>query len=228
MKIPRVAFCMVSALWVSCSPVKMEYLNAKALLTLSRGDLETEAPEHGESAKLYLANRWVLKSTLDEIFGANHVGSITCSLIMRNGSFFGGSTELRSARECPNVGTLSTTKTPMIMAMGSVREALRTQACERMTQLDPAIRHAAQMSLDLVPTPQSDLSTFLFTDTQAPTGQDAERVFRLFYVSDPYMGSIQASLDQLLETLRSQGQSPLEQWRYLFLTVCLSTGWQVL
>jgi len=57
----QISCILASVLAVSCSPAKMQYLNAKALLSLMSGALESEAPEHAESAKVQLVKRWLLK-----------------------------------------------------------------------------------------------------------------------------------------------------------------------
>jgi|GEM_PF-5617356 len=114
--------------------------------------------------------------------------------------------------------------TPMISGPAPAREALRVQLCETFTGTDTtlavAIAHAG-----------GDAAS-------APGDAEIAAVWELFHFGDEIAPEITTALQKVVDTtataLQSEATVPsaseitLEQWRFLFLTVCRSPTWSIL
>ncbi len=114
--------------------------------------------------------------------------------------------------------------TPMISGPAPAREALRVQLCETFTGTDTTLAVAiANAGGDA---------------TSAPGETQIGAVWELFHFGDEIAPEITTALQKVVDTtasvLQSEATAPsaseitLEQWRFLFLTVCRSPTWSIL
>jgi hypothetical protein len=113
---------------------------------------------------------------------------------------------------------------PMIAGPVPAREALRVQLCETLTGSDTTLKTAIVNAGG--------------TYSTAPSSTEIVATWELFHFGETVPEAVKTALQRVVDTTAStlatestppsEEEVALEQWRFLFLTVCRSPSWSIL
>lgn len=186
------------------------------------------------SSRLRLSNRIITASILISIFGPTAKAIVLpliqgqiqefggpCDRYMTQGS---GSTaipecQLASARMGVFYPLTAQSQAPVIPQANTGREALRTRACDQLGSDDRAIAFAAKRAGSKEP-------------LEFPQELEIRKAYDLFYSGRPIPAEVLTALTEVVSEAKKIGAPlpprPIEGWRYLLNTLCLSSDWQIL
>ena len=118
----------------------------------------------------------------------------------------------RSATDCEE-DILVVTSSEMSPASTVVRQVEKLNVCEQLLHQGEFVRTAASRA-------GAD-------GERAPSADDVEAVWRLFYRADDPEPDDLAPLNDMLDALQRAGVKPMDQWRGLLQLVCEQPGWEI-
>lgn len=216
--------CMLSLLAGACSPMQFEFSgfrkadepHSDSHPVTTSGKLTLQ--ETSES-RLRISSRSYLKSTLDEIYEPS-VATATSNLIGDKAGQLGGASDPYQALDRPGF-----TQVQSIPSASSARSALIERVCDVIHQNDTAVLAAAAKVLGAPATAAS---------LKLPTEQDLASAYSLYYPGKSPSEELLEDLSQIVVQARTLQPAPretllapVEAWRFVFLTLCLSPEWQV-
>lgn len=189
---------------------------------------EQESPDVGLGGQvLRISDRFYISGLLKDIFGSS-ADSATGAFIKTRMDYFGGGCDqyelnLDNSGTCLNddcelskcSGT--TIINNQIGVSSAIRKGWIIRACEEIADHDTAILSAVQSLFD--PTPV--LTT---TTVPAPTTATLTKAYQLFYRSIPPNDTV---VSALVNVAASETTSNFEKWRYVFLSICTTSEWQI-
>ncbi len=173
----------------------------------------------GLSASIRLGDRVFVSSFLRNIFGPSSkdivIENITKSVVN-----FGGPCDPRGGKvptacvqmQAPSIDT----EAPILPVSDSPREGLRMKACRELVFNDATLYFAVSRV--------SETSS----PTVAPTDDEIESAFELFFPGRFAPAAVLLSLKKLSVSAGKNPKTPEDPWRYLFLTLCYAPDWQAL
>lgn len=163
--------------------------------------------------RVKLGDKFYVASVLNQIFGPEAAGIVE-PLVRNNVTAFGGPCDQFGrmgvgGNHC--AGRSSASQASMIPTSMATREGFRMRACEAITQKDGAIIHAIALVSGAAP-------------DKEPSSTDVAAAYELFFPGITASKSVRKALIEVV----AEGGAPLESWRLLYLTLCLSPDWQIL
>jgi hypothetical protein len=165
-------------------------------------------------ARPKMGDRFYVASVLTQVFGPDSAPVVN-PLVRDNMAAFGGPCDQAGRVGGNNCGgRLSFSQLPMLPVSMATREGYRLRACETLTFDDNLLKYAVG---------QIEAATLL----DPPNSTAVDKVYEQFY---PGQKPTTAVHDALVDVVRkaSDGKTPLDGWRFLFMTVCSSPDWQLL
>lgn len=175
--------------------------------------------ENGEAdARLRVMNREYLATLFENTFGSTNfnLASSGPHLIRGFPQSFGGACDGYTPGDCAN-GAQTTAGT--IPPTVSTRFALQTRSCDLIAMSDNAILEGARKA-----TGNGGLT---LTTLPLPSNTNIASAFSLLYPTRTIASEAMLPLQGLVADVKAAGQGALEQWRFLFLTICLAPDWSV-
>ena len=174
--------------------------------------------------------RYYVANVLLGIFGGtpvdSNVNTLVNALILNQPGIFGGPCHNYSMApntapgdyingDCGNVS--ANTQLSVMPADNSGREAARIRVCKQVLSLDPAVLNAASLVRS------AKISSTTIT---TPTASDLQGAMNLFHPGTPSSAFSPNEITKL-SNLVSAASTPVNQWRLVLLTLCISPDWQV-
>ena len=244
--------CATASLLVGCMPAQHSgtVKNGKSQNEQAEGpgagggaNVTASSATANTELRLTLGTRWMVSSTLSDIFGANTIVSGTLKVsdvlkafVLDQPASFGGSCdpyanshpmpvldshgnvnrviETPSARGCTDSPS---SQAAILPSSSTSRLAWNTRTCDRILASDAAVRYAAT---------QAGLPASAALDV--PNEAQIRASYDLFYPGIEIPSAALRDLQTVTTTAAGLGAGAGEGWRFLLLTLCLSPGWQVL
>jgi len=166
----------------------------------------------GSNKKLRLVMGRYVNGLLNEIFGAV-AQPITKQFVDGKYAEFGGSCDrYGSVKDCP----ANLSQSAVIPSALTSRSSILTRACEKILQNDLAVTTAlSKIGINGTALPSPNV-----TSIQAAYG--------LFYPGRTVnSGDVTSKLLAISDRAKELSEPPMEAWRFLLLTLCLSPDWQL-
>ncbi len=215
------AVITVISVFQNCS--RFEANDTSGQISLGSHDLPTSQAKIASLAQPRLGSRHYIRSVLTRIYAANHDPLLTSgdsirdlinSLVTNNISAFGGACnfyDVRGRAECDDL--IENAKEDYFAKSNVARAGYMEQACEALNANPGAFANAlALVKANPVSAP--------------PTLDEISQISELFYSSSSLDSESLEALNEVSQAAFTSSQQPLESWRYVFLTVCLSPTWQ--
>lgn len=162
-----------------------------------------------------IGDKLFVASFYNQIFGPS-VGGFMVPLIRNNTGAFGGPCDqLGNIATNHCLGRSSFSQAPVLPNSMATREGFRIRTCDLTAQTDAAIVHAVAQIKNAS------------TDSKPGTSEVA-KAYELFFPGHEPTQEVGEALKAVVDEATSDGQPPLEGWRFLFLTLCLAPEWQLL
>jgi hypothetical protein len=171
---------------------------------------------HGSvESRLRMLPREFVASTLESVYGPSAAPAVN-GLIRARADQFGGPCDTNLGDCAQN----SQSQLSLIPIGVSGRYGYLTRACDVISMSDNAILFAVREALGLPALPLASVPS--------PDAGAIQAAFDLFYQDRTPDAGVLGELAALVAQSVASGHSPLDQWRFLLLALCLSPGWQIL
>jgi hypothetical protein len=171
----------------------------------------------GTRSRPKLADRYLVAESLEYIFGPGAT-QITKDYIRGKGTTFGGPCDSKGTYQkddCTSPTSENSTHASVNPSSVSLREGWRHQACEQIVIKDANVHYAVSQVLKLSP-------------DASPTRDDIAAIYKLFYSGRIPTDDEVLSLVAIIDAAAITNYPKIDLWRLPLLTLCLSSGWQVL
>lgn len=206
-----------------------------------KADPDPQSPIDGLEAKMRIADRRMTLNILVAVFGTSVTDEQNDSayLTIKNEySAFGGPCDMQEINQLyqSTPGSNYTGCTPslyyyppapdvtqasLLPESTSIREGYRQRACYRAAAKDVAIYFAAAQAV-------GSATYTAASQVPRPTIASIQSAFSMFYLIQKPSSEANQALLALSDKIIAEGKGNLEAWRHVLLTLCLSTGWQIL
>lgn len=217
----RIHLLLIFLLLISnCGPARFQF----GLVPSASESEEGLAPV--VERNLRMGTREFTASTLSEIFGGSRnssVNEVIEEMIRTQLGPFGGGPCDRYGEDCPpsqmtpgRADPAGESQALVVPSATTGRMALILRSCEKITAINDAVRFAAAQAMGVPVDSQLPI----------PLAGDITAAFELFYTGRSPSSDVVRSLDSLAREAQQLG-GEIESWRFLFLALCISPGWQI-
>lgn len=187
-------------------------LKRAALQGPSAGSAQGGGEVSSADAQIRLADRNFVSSTLGQIYGVTPANTATLNgLVTTQIGLFGGPCDYYDG-DCQ---MRSESQTGVIPTMNAARGALQTRACDELNSVDANVTYAVG-ALDLGQ----------YSASSIPGADGLVAAYQAFHPGAVPGAQATASLQTVLTAAQANRYAPIDQWRFVLLTLCLAPDWQ--